>query len=114
VVSIIANERKLLSYDIFKRKTMPKGYFPSQIHIRVQEKGWMVSKLTKNWFHNVWGRCPGHLLQHRLLLVLNSFHGHLVDDITKTNAQHEGGYCHHPWWTNVYPAATSRVCEQAV
>jgi hypothetical protein len=37
MLSINVDERKLLPYVILKRKTMPKGIFPSGMHIRVLE-----------------------------------------------------------------------------
>lgn len=41
MLAVTADGRKLPPYVIFKRKTLPKGNFGGQIHVRVQEKGWM-------------------------------------------------------------------------
>jgi hypothetical protein len=73
MLSINADRRKLLLYAILKRKTMSKGKLPSGMHIRVQEIGETVSELMEDWVHDVRGRYPGHILQHRSLLVLDIF-----------------------------------------
>jgi hypothetical protein len=48
MLSINMNGRKLLPYVILKRKTMPKGKFPSEMHIRVPEIRQMVSELMED------------------------------------------------------------------
>jgi hypothetical protein len=68
---ITSDRRKLLPCVMFMINNA-KRKIPSGIYIRVQERGWM-SELMKDWFHVVWGRCPGHLLHHRSLHELDSF-----------------------------------------
>ena len=68
----------------FKRKTVAKGIkFPAGIHVRFQEKGWMDEKLMKDWVNKVWNRRSGALLKKPAMLVLDSFRGHLVDDVKR-------------------------------
>ena len=61
---------------------MPKQTrFPSGIHVRVQPKGWMDVELMLDWVKTAWNRRPGALLKQPALLVLDSFRGHLVNEV---------------------------------
>jgi hypothetical protein len=75
---VIVDGRKLLSYLMSERKTIPKGKFHSGIHSRAQEKGWMLSELMTDQYYVRQGRCPCYLLHHRSIFVLDSFHRHLM------------------------------------
>lgn len=81
MLAITADGRKLPPYVIFKRKTLPKGPLPKGIHVRVQDKGWMDSKLMHDWLEVVWKCRPGGLLRKRCLLVLDSFRGHIEESV---------------------------------
>ena len=83
MLEVTANGAKLPPYVIFKRKTLPKEKFPSGIHVRVQEKGWMDQDLVKDWVDKVWDRKPGALRRQKSMLVLDSFRGHLNEDVKK-------------------------------
>lgn len=80
MLAVTVDGRKLPPYIIFQRKTLPKGKFPPSVHVHVQEKGWMSSDLMVDWINTVWGRRPGALL-FPLLLVVDSFWGHLVEPV---------------------------------
>lgn len=82
MLAITADGRKLPPYVIFKRKTVPKVNFPCGIHVRAQEKGWMSADLMVDWVRTVWGRRPGALLLPSLL-VLDSFRGHLGENVRR-------------------------------
>lgn len=82
MLAIPADGRKLPPYVIFKRKTLPKANLPAGIHVRAQEKGWMSADLMADWVHTVWGRRPGALLLPSLL-VLDSFRGHLCENVRR-------------------------------
>lgn len=82
MLAITADGRKLPPYIIFKRKTIPKGVqFPRGIHVRVQTKGWMDFPLMVDWIKTVWNVRPGALLKQPAMLVLDSFRGHLVNEV---------------------------------
>lgn len=77
-----ADGRKLPPYIIFKRKTLPAGEkFPRNVVVRVHDKGWMCSGLMEDWVKTVWERRPGAALCKHSLLVLDSYRGHLTDNV---------------------------------
>lgn len=86
MLAVTADGRKLPPYVVFKRKTMPKGMPKGhfQVHVRVQEKGWMNESLVQDWIKTVWGSRPGALLRLPSLLVLDSFRGHIVKSVKTT------------------------------
>jgi hypothetical protein len=55
---------------------MPKEKLPAG-----QEKGWMTNELMMDWIKVVWKRRPGTLLNKRGMLVLDSFKGHLTQQV---------------------------------
>jgi len=83
MLAVTADGGKLPPYVIFKRKTLPKEKFPPGFHVRVQEKGWMDQDLVKDWVDKVWDRGPGALRRQKAMLVLDSFRGHLNEDVKK-------------------------------
>jgi hypothetical protein len=83
MLAVTADGGKLPPHVIFKRKTLPKEKFPPGIHVRVQEKGWMDQDLVKDWIDKVWDRRPGALRRQKAMLVLDSFRGHLNEDVKK-------------------------------
>jgi hypothetical protein len=74
MLAITADGRKLLSYVIFKRKTMPKAKLPYGVHVHVQGKGWNDAAVVCDWVHTVLGHRPGTLLWLSSLLMWDSFH----------------------------------------
>jgi hypothetical protein len=46
MLAITADGRKLPPYVIFKRTAMPKAKLPNGIHVRVQDKGWMIAAMV--------------------------------------------------------------------
>lgn len=81
MLGITADGNKLPPYVIFKRKTLPKEKLPPGVFVRVQEKGWMTEDLYMDWLKTVWFRRPGALLRRRSLLVIDSFRGHLTENV---------------------------------
>lgn len=81
MLSCTADGRKLPPFIIFKRKTLPKEAFPRDVVVRVNEKGYMDEALMREWIRTVWNRRPGALLQHRNMLVLDAFRGHLTASV---------------------------------
>lgn len=82
MLAVTADGAKLPPYVIFKRKTIPKGVqFPKGLHVAVQENGWMEKNLMIDWVKKVWQRRPGGLLRRPSLLVLDSFRGHLMQEV---------------------------------
>lgn len=82
MLAVTSDGRKLPPYIIFRRKTIPKGSkFPAGVHVMAQEKGWMNCELMLDWIEKVWKRRPGALLRKKSLLVLDSFRGHLIQDV---------------------------------
>jgi hypothetical protein len=83
MLCITADGRKLPPYVVFKRKTLPKDKFPPGIYVRAQEKGWITEDLVRDWVKVMWQRRPGALLNIPSLLVLDSFKGHLTEEVKK-------------------------------
>jgi len=77
-----ADERKLPSLPILKRKTLTKSEaFPKDVIIRAQEKGWMTQELMLEWINIVWDCRPRTFLNQRSMLDLDAFNGHLTDSV---------------------------------
>lgn len=83
MLACLADGHKLPPYIIFRRKTIPKEPFPSNVIVRCQEKGWMDTALMLDWVKTVWCRRPGALLHPASILVLDSFRGHLTPEVKK-------------------------------
>ena len=86
MLGITADGHKLPPFLIFKRKTPPKTpknakLFPTDVLIQHQENGWMMHELMLDWLENVWGRRPRALLNLSSMLCLDTFWGHLTDEI---------------------------------
>lgn len=86
MLCVTADGRKLPPYIILKRKNMPKNEtFPSDVVVRVQEKGWMTSDLMLDWIEVVWKQRPGASLGApegtKSMLVLDAFRGHLTPEV---------------------------------
>lgn len=82
MLSVTADGNKLPPFIIFKRKTLQKKIiFPSNVIVRAQPKGWMDNGLVEEWLQEVWLKRPGVLLNKRSMLVLDSYRGHLTNNI---------------------------------
>ena len=82
VLSCLANGTKLKPLLVFKRKTLPKGQFPSGVVIHNYRKGWMDEEGIKIWIEKLWNSRPGGMLK-KSLLVWDSFKAHLVDSVKR-------------------------------
>ncbi|GFW84011.1 pogo transposable element with KRAB domain [Trichonephila clavipes] len=83
VLSCLADGTKLKPMVIFKRKTVPKSYFPKGVFLPGHEKGWMDENGVKLWIKNIWPRRPGALRNPQNLLVWDMFRSHLTDNTKK-------------------------------
>ena len=90
VLACQADGQKLPSLVIFKRKTIPKEKFPSNIIIKANSKGWMDEKLMIEWLKEAYVKQPdGFFHIQRSLLVFDSMRAHITDavkvHVQKTN-----------------------------
>lgn len=76
MLACMADGRKLPPFLILKRKTLPK--------IRCNDKEWMDSTMMKEWLRVVRGKRTGALLNPPAMLVLDTFKGHLTDEVTRS------------------------------
>ena len=81
MLGVLADGHKLPPYVILRRKTLPKEKLPAGLIFRCQEKGWMTNDLMLDWVKVVWSRRSGALLKKRGMLVLDSFKGHLTQEV---------------------------------
>ncbi|KAE8740145.1 hypothetical protein FOCC_FOCC014343 [Frankliniella occidentalis] len=81
MLAITADERKLPPYVVFKRLTVPKGKSPPRVHIRAAESGSFNEDITVDWLKTVWEKRPGALLNLNNMLVMDSFRGHLTEQV---------------------------------
>ncbi len=80
ILGCMANGIKLSAVCIYKLKNILKENFSYSIHIRANEKGWANEKEILWWIETVWtSRNP--FSNSRSMLVLDSFHGHIVDSV---------------------------------
>lgn len=90
MLCITADGRKLPPYLILKRKTLPKGEpFPKDVAVRCQAQGWMTSELMVDWLKTVWLRRPGALFHLPSMLVLDSFRGHITEEVKDQCRKHD-------------------------
>lgn len=81
VLACAANGDKLKPLIIFKRKTMPKANFPSDVVIRCNEKGWMSEEIMYEWLAEVWRKRKNSFFQPSGLLIMDSMSAHKVDSV---------------------------------
>lgn len=82
MLAATADGRRLPPYIIFKRKTLPKNViFPRTVIVRANEKGWMHNELVEEWVKLVWEKRPGALLRLPSMIVLDSYKGHLTENV---------------------------------
>lgn len=81
VLACAANGDKLKPLLIFKRKTLPKGNFPTDVVIRANEKGWMSQEIFLDWLDEVWRKRKGAFFKPRGLLIFDSMRAHLTDPV---------------------------------
>ena len=87
-----ADGQKLPPLVIFKRKTIPKEKFPSNIIIKANSKGWMDEKLMIKWLKEAYVKwSDGFFHIRRSLLVFDSMRAHITDavkvHVQKTNSE---------------------------
>ncbi|CAI7909798.1 unnamed protein product [Closterium sp. NIES-54] len=86
MLACTASGEKLKPWVFFKRKTVPKGDFPSDIHVGVHPNGWMdadgviecLDGAVKPYINPKFGVRP-----RKALLVLDSYSGHLTPEVKK-------------------------------
>ncbi|CAI7860230.1 unnamed protein product [Closterium sp. NIES-53] len=86
MLACTASGEKLKPWVFFKRKTVPKGDFPSDIHVGVHPNGWMDADGVIEWLDGAvkpyinpkFGVRP-----RKALLVLDSYRGHLTQEVKK-------------------------------
>ena len=58
---------------------MPKGQFPEDVVIKVNEKGWMTTEILQEWVMEVWQKRQNPELDPcKSLLILDSARSHLT------------------------------------
>jgi hypothetical protein len=83
ILAITAKGGKLPPMVIFKRKTIPKENFPTNIHIEANEKGWVNEEIMKNWIDKVWKRRPASFFKPSSLLIFDSCRAHITENVKK-------------------------------
>jgi hypothetical protein len=83
MLGVLAKGHKLPPYVFLRRKTMPKEKLPAGLVFQCPEKGWMTNELMMDWVKVIWKRRPGTLLNKCGMLVLDSFKGHLTQQVNK-------------------------------
>ncbi|CAI7887685.1 unnamed protein product [Closterium sp. NIES-53] len=86
MLACTASGEKLKPWVFFKRKTAPKGDFPSDIHVGVHPNRWMDADDAIEWLDGAvkpyinpkFGVRP-----RKALLVLDSYRGHLTPEVKK-------------------------------
>ncbi|XP_017276655.1 telomere-associated protein RIF1 isoform X1 [Kryptolebias marmoratus] len=82
ILGCTASGKKLPPMVIFKRKAMPKDQLPKDIVVKVNQKGWMLENLMKDWLRECYGKRPGGFFPgKKALLVLDSMRAHLTDSV---------------------------------
>lgn len=83
VLSCLADGTKLKPMVIFKRKTMPKMTFPSDVLVHVHENGWMDESGVHLWIEKVWNVHLDFVRNKKRLLVWDMFRSHLTENVKK-------------------------------
>jgi hypothetical protein len=84
MLTALADGTKLPPFVILKRKQMPKEHLSKgTIFVRCQVKGWMTADLMNDWLKNVWNKRPGAAQQMCAMLVLDSFRGHITNEVKR-------------------------------
>ena len=78
VLACAANRDKLKSLVIFKRKTLLKGDFPSNVVVCANESGWMCEAIMMEWLDKVWQQHKGTFFNLKELLIMELMHSHLL------------------------------------
>ncbi|KAF0038013.1 hypothetical protein F2P81_010887 [Scophthalmus maximus] len=82
VLGCTASGGKLPPMVIFKRTTMPKEKFPTDIVVKVNKKGWMTESLMHEWHTECYGkRTGGFFHKNKALLVMDSMRAHITDSV---------------------------------
>lgn len=81
VLACSANGDKLKPLLIFKRKTIPKGKYPSDIVVCANESGWMCEDIMFQWIEKVWQHRKGSFFDKKGLLILDSLRSHLLPSV---------------------------------
>ena len=77
VLSAMADGTKLPCMVIFKGlKNVPKGRFPNDVIVEVNEKGFMTADMLNKWKQCVWKTRPGGYFRPSSLIVFDSATSH--------------------------------------
>ncbi|CAI7919216.1 unnamed protein product, partial [Closterium sp. NIES-53] len=86
ILACTASGEKLKPWVFFKRKTVPKGDFPSDIHVGVHPNGWMDADGVIEWLDGAvkpYINPKFRVRPRKALLVLDSYRGHLAPEVKK-------------------------------
>jgi hypothetical protein len=78
IISYCSKKKTPIVLNIQEEGKAKKQSFPLECASGAHKKGEMALELTKDWFHVVGGRHPGHLLQCGQTACFNSFCRHLL------------------------------------
>lgn len=81
VLCVTADASKLPAYVIFRRKTIPKGTFPSNLIVSANEKSCMNSSETLLWHDKIWMKRKMAIFKRKSLLMLDAAPGHRTDEV---------------------------------
>lgn len=82
VLACCADGKKLPPFIIFKRKTMPRDPFPSDVIIHVNGKGWMDEEVMGVWLQKSFSKRPGGFFKtQKALLVMDSMRAHITEKV---------------------------------
>lgn len=89
VLCVTASLQKLPAYVIFRRKTIPKGNFPSNVVVTANEKACMNASETILWHEKIWMKRKGVIFHQKSLLMLDAAPGHRTSEV-KTKFKQQG------------------------
>ena len=85
----MADGTKLPCMVIFKGLTnVPKGRFPNDVIVEVNEKGFMTAEMLNKWKQCVWKTRPGGFFRPSSLIVFDSATSHLKRTTISSFKQH--------------------------
>uniref|UniRef100_A0A0N5BCA4 DDE-1 domain-containing protein n=1 Tax=Strongyloides papillosus TaxID=174720 RepID=A0A0N5BCA4_STREA len=88
VLGVTASGEKLKPMIIFKKKLLPKGNFPPNVVIKVNDKGWMTEDIMKEWIEEVWKeRLHYNPDSRNSLLIFDSARSHLTEGVREALQQ---------------------------
>ncbi|CAI7920711.1 unnamed protein product [Closterium sp. NIES-54] len=86
MLACTASGEKMKPWVFFKRKTVPKGDFPSDIYVGVHPNGWMDADGVIEWLDGgvkLYINPKFGVRPRKALLVLDTYRGHLTPEVKK-------------------------------